>query len=229
MAEAGELGKVKRRKRGENEAPQDSNSTVHQPIKMFPQQPHENRGVEEDTSRRPNIVRWSSSASSSERKGVVAVVGVGPGLGYSIAQRFVHEGYTVAIFARNKARLERFVKEIAEKETNALLYAIRVDCSDLKEVKQAFESVRSFGFVELLVYNVSTAPQQSSRKFMDIEPELFQQALTLPCLGAFYCAQQVLPSMVEKKRGTIIFTGSAGSVQGQSGSAETGQYLFPVN
>lgn len=207
--------------RGDVQKPQDTSSTVHQPMPIFQQQSQESMGMEEETSRRLHIIRWNSNPSCSDRKGVVAVVGVGPGLGYSIAQRFVHEGYTVAIFARNKARLERFVKEIAEKETNALLYAIRIDCSDLKEVKQAFEAVSSFGFVELLVYNVSTQQSLPSPKFMDVDPKAFQQSLTLPCLGAFYCAQQVLPSMVEKKKGTIIFTGSSASVKGLAGSSET--------
>ncbi|KAI5075276.1 hypothetical protein GOP47_0009352 [Adiantum capillus-veneris] len=224
MAEGGDVEKAKRRKREErreNDISQYSSSTVQQPFIMYHQPPSDRISVEEDTSRRRNMLKLNNNACTSDRKGVVAVVGVGPGLGYSIAQRFVHEGYTVAIFARNKARLESFVKDIAEKETNALLYAIRVDCSDLKEVKQAFESVRSFGFVELLVYNVNSAPEQPSQKFMDIDPERFQQSLTLPSLGAFFCAQQVLPGMLEKKKGTIIFTGSSASVQGQQGAAET--------
>ncbi|KAJ8625093.1 hypothetical protein MRB53_033623 [Persea americana] len=42
-----------------------------------------------------------SMASASSIKGIVAVVGVGPKLGRSIARKFAHEGYTVAILARD--------------------------------------------------------------------------------------------------------------------------------
>lgn len=40
-------------------------------------------------------------ASSAAPKGIVAIVGVGPKLGRSVARKFAHEGYTVAILARD--------------------------------------------------------------------------------------------------------------------------------
>ncbi|KAF3497542.1 hypothetical protein DY000_02055787 [Brassica cretica] len=40
-------------------------------------------------------------SSSSSGKGIAAVVGVGPQLGRSVARKFAHEGYTVAILARD--------------------------------------------------------------------------------------------------------------------------------
>lgn len=43
---------------------------------------------------------WSM-ASSGSSKGIAAIVGVGPKLGRSIARKFAHEGYTVAILARD--------------------------------------------------------------------------------------------------------------------------------
>jgi len=42
-----------------------------------------------------------SMASSSSNKGIAAIVGVGPKLGRTIARKFAHEGYTVAILARD--------------------------------------------------------------------------------------------------------------------------------
>lgn len=40
-------------------------------------------------------------ASSVSSRGIAAIVGVGPKLGFSIARKFAHEGYTVAILARD--------------------------------------------------------------------------------------------------------------------------------
>ena len=53
-------------------------------------------------------------SSSSGSKGIAAVVGVGPKLGRSVARKFAHEGYTVAILARDLGlspltRLYRFL------------------------------------------------------------------------------------------------------------------------
>lgn len=39
--------------------------------------------------------------SSASARGIAAIVGVGPKLGRSIARKFAHEGYTVAILARD--------------------------------------------------------------------------------------------------------------------------------
>lgn len=39
--------------------------------------------------------------SSTSSRGIAAIVGVGPKLGRSIARKFAHEGYTVAILARD--------------------------------------------------------------------------------------------------------------------------------
>lgn len=42
-----------------------------------------------------------SVAGFQSSKGIAAIVGVGPNLGRSIARKFAHEGYTVAILARD--------------------------------------------------------------------------------------------------------------------------------
>lgn len=46
-----------------------------------------------------------SMASSNSNKGIAAIVGVGPKLGRTIARKFAHEGYTVAILARDLGTL----------------------------------------------------------------------------------------------------------------------------
>jgi short-subunit dehydrogenase len=152
-------------------------------------------------------------------RGVVAVVGVGPKLGRSVARRFAHEGYTIAILSRDLDKLSRFADEIAREE-KAQVFAIRIDCSDAKRVREAFEGIHSLGFVEVLVYNVSAPVSWNPPKFTDIRLESFEKALTVSAVGAFHCAQQVLPGMVERRKGTILFTGSDASVRGSAGFSE---------
>ena len=48
-------------------------------------------------------------------------------------------------------KLMKLAEEIVEKENQAQVCAIRIDCSDPKSIKEAFEAVNSLGAVEALV------------------------------------------------------------------------------
>ncbi|KAF3438925.1 hypothetical protein FNV43_RR17200 [Rhamnella rubrinervis] len=160
-----------------------------------------------------------SMASSASNRGIAAIVGVGPKLGRSIARKFAHEGYTVAILARDLGRLSRFADEIAREE-KAQVFAIRIDCSDSRSVREAFEGVLSLGFVEVLVYNAYHPVSWHPTNFTDIRIDSFEKSLAVSSVGAFHCAQQVLPGMVERGRGTILFSGCSASLNGIAGYSE---------
>lgn len=160
-----------------------------------------------------------SMSSSTSPKGIAAIVGVGPNLGRSIARKFAHEGYTVAILARDLDRLSRFAEEIAREE-KAQVFAIRIDCSDTKSVREAFEGVLSLGFVEVLVYNAYQPVPWRPTNFADIRVESFEKSLAVSSIAAFLCAQQVIPGMVERGKGTILFTGCSASLNGIAGFSE---------
>ncbi|XP_076949852.1 uncharacterized protein LOC143622646 [Bidens hawaiensis] len=163
-----------------------------------------------------------SVTSSASTRGIAAIVGVGPNLGRSIARKFAHEGYTVAILARDLGRLSRFADEIA-REAKVQVYAIPIDCSEAQSVRDAFEGVLSLGFVEVLVYNAyQPVPLQfgGPSSFTNLRHDAFQKSLAVSSVGAFHCAQQVLPGMVERGRGAILFTGCAASLSGVAGFSE---------
>ena len=89
-------------------------------------------------------------------------------------------------------RLSRFADEIAREE-KAQVFAIRIDCSDSRSVREAFEGVLSLGFVEVLVYN-AYEPLPSTwnpTSFQDLRVESFEKSLAVSSVGAFHCAQQV--------------------------------------
>ncbi|KAL5187244.1 3-ketodihydrosphingosine reductase [Glycine soja] len=160
-----------------------------------------------------------SMASSASSRGIAAIVGVGPNLGLSIARKFAHEGYTVAILARDLGRLSRFADEIAREE-KAQVFAIRIDCSDSRSVREAFEGVLSLGFVEILVYNAYQPLPWYPTSFQDLRVDSFEKSLAISSVGAFHCAQQVLSGMVERGKGTILFTGCSASLNGIVGYSE---------
>ncbi|ESW28816.1 hypothetical protein PHAVU_002G020600 [Phaseolus vulgaris] len=161
-----------------------------------------------------------STANSTSSRGIAAIVGVGPKLGRSIARNFAHHGYTVAILARDLGRLSRVAEEIAREE-KAQVFAIRIDCSDSKSVRDAFEGVHSLGFVEVLVYNANYQPLSPHPvSFHHIHLDTFQNSVAVSAVGAFHCAQQVLKGMVERGKGTILFSGRSASVNAIAGYSQ---------
>jgi len=51
---------------------------------------------------------------------------------------------------------------------------------------------------------------------LELSPEQFDDCFRANCSGAFYGAQQVLPAMVERGRGTIILTGATAALRGSA-------------
>ncbi|XP_052165867.1 uncharacterized protein LOC127782638 [Oryza glaberrima] len=167
-----------------------------------------------------------SVSGSNSSRGIAAVVGVGPRLGSAVARKFASEGYTVAILSRDLEKLSQLAEEIAQ-EAKAQVFALRVDCADARSVREAFEGVLSLGPVEVLVYNACEPPADGDgdasprpTPFLAISPDAFHRALAVSAAGAFYCAHQVIPGMVERGRGTVIFTGSSASVTGYAGYSD---------
>lgn len=88
------------------------------------------------------------------------------------------------------AKLSKLADEIAC-EAKGQVFAIRIDCSDPKSVREAFEGVLSLGPVEVLVYNACATAARCPTNFMAITVDSFQYSLAVSAAGAFHCAQQV--------------------------------------
>lgn len=140
-------------------------------------------------------------------KPVCVVVGIGPQNGASFARRFASEGYAVALLSRKTEYSEKLAAEL----DSAKAYAC--DVSDPSAVEAAFGAVRNdLGEVDVLVYNAG------SGVWGDIEqlsPQDFEQSWRINAMGAFLASKQVIPSMKERKAGTIIFVGATASLRGK--------------
>ena len=103
---------------------------------------------------------------------VAAIIGVGPGIGSSVAHRFAKEGFSVALLSRSKEKLTRIQEEIEKSGGKAI--SIGADASDEKSIKNAFDEIRSsFGNPSVLVYNASVGIFPKSG-ILDITPERFE-------------------------------------------------------
>lgn len=147
----------------------------------------------------------------SESK-VAVVLGVGPGLGATVARRFASEGFALGLMARSEEKLTPIQKEIEEGGGTAL--SIPADATDPASVSSAFAQVmQQLGPPEVFVYNAGAFQMGG---ILEITPEQFEYNWKINCFGAFVSVQQVLPAMVERGRGTILFTGATAALKGSA-------------
>ena len=141
---------------------------------------------------------------------VAAVLGVGPGLGAAVARRFAAEGFAVALMARREESVAGVRAQIENGGGTAL--AVSTDATDPASVAAAFDRVRTeFGDPEVFVYNAGAFQMGG---ILEVSPEKFDECFKANCAGAFYAAQQVLPAMVERGRGTVLLTGATAALRG---------------
>jgi NAD(P)-dependent dehydrogenase (short-subunit alcohol dehydrogenase family) len=143
---------------------------------------------------------------------VVAVVGVGPGLGRALAVRFARGGFAVALVARRDPSLRPVQAEI--ESLGGLVRSYVGDAADEKSVGMIFARIREeLGAPEALLYNAGAF---KGGGILDLAAADFEQAWRVNCLGGLLTAQAVVPGMLERGGGTIIYSGATASLRGSA-------------
>ena len=93
-----------------------------------------------------------------------------------------------------------------------------------EQIKAAFEKIRAaLGAPDVLLYNAAMRP---FGKLMDTKPSTFENTWRVSTFGAFLCAQEVVPAMLARGRGVILFTGATAGVKPFATSAAFGPAKF---
>jgi NAD(P)-dependent dehydrogenase (short-subunit alcohol dehydrogenase family) len=161
---------------------------------------------------------------AESKNSIAAVVGVGAGLGVALARRFARGGYTVALLARGGEKLDQFAAEIKESGGNAL--AVPADMSKAADIEATFARIRGeLGEVDTLLYNAAMRP---FGRLMETKPSTFENTWRVNAFGAFLCSQAVVPAMLARGQGVILFTGATAGVKPFATSAAFGPAKFAM-
>jgi NAD(P)-dependent dehydrogenase (short-subunit alcohol dehydrogenase family) len=142
----------------------------------------------------------------------IAIVGAGPGLGLAIARTFGANGFDVALIARNRANLDRLVADLATDGLTAAGFTGDVLAPDTLTTALT-DAAKYFGDIDVLEYSPGggtdgltiTTPSQTTQA--DV-----QRQMEFNLYGAIVATRAVLPSMLEKGAGTLIYSTGGGSV-----------------
>jgi NADP-dependent 3-hydroxy acid dehydrogenase YdfG len=159
----------------------------------------------------------------ADAKQVAVVVGVGPGLGASLARRFA-QGYKVAIMARKADYLQSLAGDI--KAAGGQVLEVPTDIGNRAQVEAAFKTIRErLGSPEVLLYNAGSGTWGT---IADITPEQYENDWRVNAYGAFVSAKAVVPDMIARGSGVILFTGATAGVKAGPKSISFGPAKFAL-
>jgi short-subunit dehydrogenase len=138
-------------------------------------------------------------------EGIGAVVtGASSGIGRLLAERLAAGGAKVALVARRRQRLEEVAAQISDAGGAAVV--LPCDMGDRDQVLETAERARAqLGAVDLLVNN---AGYGRHRSFLEWDLEDMERMLTVNFLGALAFTKALLPHMVARRRGWLVFISS---------------------
>src|SRR5579863_1401900 len=148
-------------------------------------------------------------------RGVCVVIGAGDGLGASIARAFAREGLCVCVTRRPRhvEAIERLAQTIRAEGGEA--HAFSLDARVEADVAGLIERIeREVGAIEVLVFNIG-----ANVRFPIVETttRVYSKVWEMAALAGFLTSREAARAMIERGRGTILFTGATASLRGGAG------------
>ena len=132
------------------------------------------------------------------------VTGASSGIGRACALALAGAGHPVVLGARRAERLQELAAAVAAQGGEA--HALRLDLADPESVQSfAKAAVEAVGAVEVLV---SAAGRNLPDSAAEPDPDQFAATVEVNLLGVHRLVGLLLPAMVERGRGDIVFLGS---------------------
>jgi NADP-dependent 3-hydroxy acid dehydrogenase YdfG len=140
---------------------------------------------------------------------VIVILGVGPGLGMSVAHRFGKEGYAVALISRSATRHADYLQSLADAGIEAA--AFTADAADPAQLRQAIDAVRDrFGRIDVGYYGPA-ATMSLAGDITTLDAAGAESALK-DVLPAVDFASLLIPELTQRGEGGLLFAGGLSSV-----------------
>jgi short-subunit dehydrogenase len=159
-------------------------------------------------------MKWNGS--------VALITGASSGIGAELARQAVAAGAHVGLVARREAELERLRAELGDRAAIAV-----ADVGVRAEVATAVKQLTAaLGPIDIVVNNAGIGMYDA---FLDADVDEIDRLMRTNYLGVVHVLKEVLPGMVERRRGHLV---SVSSVAGRIGAPFESAYSatkFAVN
>ncbi len=148
-------------------------------------------------------------------RGACLVVGAGDDTGSAIARAFAREGYEACVTRRPRhaEKAEKLAQSI--RDTGARAHAFPSDARDEESVIELVSTVEKIiGPIEVAVFNIGANVRFGVTATTS---RVYRKVWEMGCFAGFLMGREVSKVMLERGRGTILFTGASASMRGSSG------------
>ncbi|KAI8611121.1 hypothetical protein BC830DRAFT_1084282 [Chytriomyces sp. MP71] len=145
------------------------------------------------------------------------VAGVGPGVGAATARAFSREGYHVALLARSEGYLKERTQTLAAELGNATV--VVCDLASTDSIANAAKTIHTLPPVDVIVLNAGGAQAFRPGSVLNVNADDLLKAVAIRTSGPLSLLQHLMPAMVERKAGSVFFTGATAALRGSANFA----------
>jgi short-subunit dehydrogenase len=139
----------------------------------------------------------------SEHSGLAVVTGASSGIGRALAAVFVEEGFDVVVCAEG-ADIAAAGHELGV--AGRRVTTVQADLATFEGVEQLVSAAQGVGMpIDALAVNAGVG---TGDRFIDRQLEEHLRLIALNVTGAVHLTRRLLPAMVERGRGRLLFTSS---------------------
>jgi short-subunit dehydrogenase len=146
---------------------------------------------------------------------VALVIGAGDSTGGAIAKRFAAGGYTTCVTRRDADKLQPLLQAI--RAAGGQAHGFGSDARKEEDVIALVEQIEhDVGAIEVLVFNIGANVPCS---ILDETARKYFKIWEMACFAGFLNGREVAKRMVQRQRGTILFTGATAGLRGSANFA----------
>lgn len=147
---------------------------------------------------------------------VAVITGATKGNGRAIANTYSEQGANVIVTGRSLSEAQNVAADLSnEYGTDPL--GLKTDVTSITEVEEMVDrTLHKYGRIDVLVNNAGYPILDDvwDVSFEQISDEILERVLDVDTEGTYRCCREVLPLMVEKRRGVVINISSTPAISG---------------
>jgi uncharacterized protein len=147
-------------------------------------------------------------STPTDRRPFAVITGASSGIGLELARQFAQHGFDVLVAAEDNA-IATAAAQLSN-EADVSVHSVQTDLATFDGVEQLYQAIRSDGRpVDAIAINAGRGAGGDFTRDTDLRDEL--NIIDLNVTSTVHLAKRVLPDMVARRSGKVLFTSSVAS------------------